>query len=227
MGKNSTHHSRLPSTTLTTRPSLLTYPASKHLKQSHETSDHPLLSPHLQPVLFSGGGTGVGGAGGLWRGTTSTCLAGCWCSHRPLASCHLWDHRGAAGTPRGSCSPAHSATVSLAHREGRREEEEGGGDNISITLAKRLRLVPTQTTISTPGGGWPKGGSLTSEGMGMWFCSPLDSVLHHSKPHYLAETLCDSGPVHEVKSIQGPSQSTKAVQISKLCPNNSTLPHVS
>lgn len=35
--------------------------------------------------------------------TTTTCLVGCWCSHRPLASCHLWDRREVADTPKGSC----------------------------------------------------------------------------------------------------------------------------
>lgn len=108
----------------------------------------PHTSLHLPLLPGCGCWMDIEYVGGSW-GTTSTCLAGCWCSHRPLTSCHLWGRREAAGTLRGSCSPAHSATESLAHQRGRRK---GGGDNISIIFAKCFKLVLAQTTFPTPEG---------------------------------------------------------------------------
>lgn len=119
----------LPSISMKTTPYLYTYPTWKQLQlNAVKLSCHSSLYHHPPLGVRSLVDIwwrimccwdGVGGGGG----TTSTCLAGCWCSHRPLASCHLWDRREAADTPRESCSLAHSATESLTHQGGR----EGGG----------------------------------------------------------------------------------------------------
>lgn len=152
------------------------------------------MIPSLTPPPPSSGGQEFDhwglcvGWGEGWRRTTSTCLADCWCSHRPLASCHLWGRREAADTPRGSCSLAHNATESLTHQGGK--EGGGRGDNISIMFAIRFRLVSTQTTVQTPEGGRAKEVSRSLQRLGLWFCPPLDSAVHHCKPHYLAQRPC-------------------------------------
>lgn len=160
---------------------ILTQPINNLIKTPHYNHPHPSL--HLPPPLGDRSLIDiedcvlvvVGGWGGS---TTSTCLAGCWCSHRPLASCHLWGRREAADTPRGSCSLAHSATESLTHQGGK----EGGGrrgDNISIMFAIRFRLVLTQTAVQTPEGVRTKESSRSLQRLGLWFCLPLDSGVHH------------------------------------------------
>ena len=121
-----------------------------------------LIPRSTAPLLW---GTGVGwtlqdcivywwrGWGG---GTTSTCLADCWCSHRPLASCHLWGRREAAGTLRGSCSPAHSATESLVHQGGE-GGREGGGRGGGITAQYcLLHVIKLVLTDHNPSASWAR-----------------------------------------------------------------------
>lgn len=135
-----------------------------HLTSLHQHEDKPISTylpslettwfkhlktiisvPHSTSPLLRGSGVWWTLRIMCWRGwegrgsTTSTCLAGCWCSHRPLASCHLWGRREAADTPRGSCSLAHSATESLTHQGGR-EGGGRGGDNISIMLCYTFQV---------------------------------------------------------------------------------------
>lgn len=142
--------------------------------------------------------------------STLTCLVGCWCSHHPLASCRLWGRREVADTPRGSYSLAHSATESLTHqwgREGGRKEDGGWHLNNAI--------YTFQVSIHKDHSPKP--------------CKALDcgaahlshSVVHHWKPHYLAQRQHVYG-----KKVNGSHYRVPSVWLSKLCPHNRTLEHV-